>query len=240
MPGRTERLVHQIAAAAREDDAATAAELQHAVEDLLERIAPADDLALFTLDFGSGSATVLRHGRADPDFARELVPVCEDHPAVISYLGEPADLTPRRISDVCADDTWRTSRTFREVFAQRAGRYQLSVMTDLTGDVGRGWVAVRRQRDFTDAELELAISVAPLARLVGRLDPAHAGAGPLTRREAGVLDLVAHGLTADAIARTLGIAPGTVRKHLEHTYEKLGVHDRLLAVERARVLGVLR
>jgi DNA-binding CsgD family transcriptional regulator len=56
------------------------------------------------------------------------------------------------------------------------------------------------------------------------------GAGPLTEREREILDLVAAGKTNAQIAETIWVAPGTVRKHLENIYEKLGVHSRTAAV----------
>ena len=52
----------------------------------------------------------------------------------------------------------------------------------------------------------------------------------LTEREREILDLVAAGKTNAEIAETIWIAPGTVRKHLENIYEKLGVHSRTAAV----------
>jgi DNA-binding CsgD family transcriptional regulator len=52
----------------------------------------------------------------------------------------------------------------------------------------------------------------------------------LTPREREVLELVADGRTNAEVARILWISPGTVRKHLENTYEKLGVHTRTGAV----------
>jgi DNA-binding CsgD family transcriptional regulator len=52
----------------------------------------------------------------------------------------------------------------------------------------------------------------------------------LTRREREVLELVAEGRTNAEVARMLWISPGTVRKHLENAYEKLGVHTRTGAV----------
>lgn len=64
-------------------------------------------------------------------------------------------------------------------------------------------------------------------------------AASLTPRELQVLTLMAEGLTAVAIGHRLGISPGTVRKHVEHLYEKLSCHDRLLAVLQARTLGLL-
>ena len=41
---------------------------------------------------------------------------------------------------------------------------------------------------------------------------------------------VATGASNAEIARALFIAPSTVRKHLEHVYAKLGVHNRLQAL----------
>jgi DNA-binding CsgD family transcriptional regulator len=51
----------------------------------------------------------------------------------------------------------------------------------------------------------------------------------LTPREREILELVADGLTNAAIAERLWLSPGTVRRHLENVYEKLGVHTRTAA-----------
>lgn len=48
----------------------------------------------------------------------------------------------------------------------------------------------------------------------------------LSRREAEVLAHVAHGRTNAEVARLLSVSPGTVKRHLEHVYAKLGVHRR--------------
>jgi LuxR family maltose regulon positive regulatory protein len=62
---------------------------------------------------------------------------------------------------------------------------------------------------------------------------------PLTRRENEVLRLLAARLTNDEIARTLQIAPATVRKHTMNIYQKLQVSGRRHAVAQAIALGVL-
>jgi DNA-binding CsgD family transcriptional regulator len=67
-----------------------------------------------------------------------------------------------------------------------------------------------------------------------------ARASGLTVRELTVLGLVAEGMTAAATARRLRVTEGTVHKHLQHVYRKLGVHDRLGAVLRAQQMGVLQ
>jgi DNA-binding NarL/FixJ family response regulator len=51
----------------------------------------------------------------------------------------------------------------------------------------------------------------------------------LTPREREVLDLVAEGRTNAEIAESLWVSRGTVRKHLDNIYAKLGVHTRTAA-----------
>lgn len=68
--------------------------------------------------------------------------------------------------------------------------------------------------------------------------PAEAGAGPLQRlglsaREAEVLWLLARGSSVKGMARDLGISTGTVKKHLERVYRKLGVSTATAAVAQA-------
>ncbi len=65
---------------------------------------------------------------------------------------------------------------------------------------------------------------------------APARATPLSERETELLRLVATGLSNGQIAERLVITPGTVKKHLEHIYTKLDVHNRTAAVARARAL----
>jgi DNA-binding CsgD family transcriptional regulator len=62
----------------------------------------------------------------------------------------------------------------------------------------------------------------------------------LTERESEVLGLVAVGRTNVEIATSLSIAPGTVKKHLDHIYEKLGARTRTEAVAKALGMPVNR
>ena len=55
----------------------------------------------------------------------------------------------------------------------------------------------------------------------------------LTRREAEILVWIARGKTNNEIADLLYISLRTVKKHLEHIYQKLGVESRTEAVSRA-------
>lgn len=71
------------------------------------------------------------------------------------------------------------------------------------------------------------------------LAAANALVEPLSDREVEVLRLVAAGLSNKAIAETLIITVGTVKKHLKNIYEKLNVHSRTAAVAQARDLDIL-
>jgi len=60
---------------------------------------------------------------------------------------------------------------------------------------------------------------------------------PLTDREREVLALLFEGHSNKAMAETLFVSVDTVKTHLKHIYDKLGVSDRNDAVRRARELG---
>jgi DNA-binding NarL/FixJ family response regulator len=57
----------------------------------------------------------------------------------------------------------------------------------------------------------------------------HAAAGSLTDREREVLELVRQGHANKAIARRLAITERTVKAHVTHILQRLGVHDRTQA-----------
>lgn len=61
----------------------------------------------------------------------------------------------------------------------------------------------------------------------------------LTPREAEVLRLVEAGDRNATIAGVLSVSPGTVRRHLENVFKKLGVGTRTAAVRAAREAGLL-
>lgn len=66
--------------------------------------------------------------------------------------------------------------------------------------------------------------------------PKHSFSG-LTPRERQVLELIAHGLDNDDIARRLGLTEKTVRNNVTAIFDKLGVTSRAKAVARARDAG---
>ena len=62
---------------------------------------------------------------------------------------------------------------------------------------------------------------------------------PLSERELEVLHLIARGDSNQEIAKMLVIALDTVKSHVTHIFEKLGVNNRVQAVARARALDWL-
>src|SRR5699024_8713405 len=90
---------------------------------------------------------------------------------------------------------------------------------------------IRAVHDLAGGRAVLA--PAALAALTGA-DPR----AELSRREVEVLRLVADGCTNRAVATRLAIGEASVRTHLVHGYEKVGVGDRGSAVRNAWELGV--
>jgi DNA-binding NarL/FixJ family response regulator len=133
-------------------------------------------------------------------------------------------------------------------------RHQLAIVvkTPTTLWSGRGWAINRSTRAFTEADGALARALQAVLALLDRIyaqkatpssddgqrDDARRRAG-LTSRELDMITLVAQGLSAQQIARLRRISVRTVRKDLEHVYDKLKCHDRMLAVNSARRLGLL-
>ena len=56
----------------------------------------------------------------------------------------------------------------------------------------------------------------------------------LTTREIEVLDQLSKGLKYKSIAENLFLSEGTIRKHVENIYNKLKVHNRLEAIQKAK------
>ncbi|WP_166982842.1 response regulator [Paramicrobacterium fandaimingii] len=93
-------------------------------------------------------------------------------------------------------------------------------------------------RAVVEGDTVLAPSIA--ATLVKRMrQPGEPAAISLSPRETDVLRLVAAGKSNPQIGRELYIGEATVKTHLLHAFEKLGVSDRTQAVLRALDLGII-
>lgn len=176
-----------------------------------------------------------------PEPEGHLADVGSDDPSR-RYLDGIAAVRANRLSDALRPHELRRSRFYAEWFVALGLAYELRIGLDsprrhaklFRFDRGPG-------RDFTERDRAVLDAVVPLltARYSGwsaarcsrplELD----GAATLTVREYEVLELVSEGLTNGEIAQRLWISPGTVRRHLENIYAKLGVHTRTAAVNAA-------
>ena len=101
-----------------------------------------------------------------------------------------------------------------------------------------------REAAAGESPLQPAIASKVVAELTRRMaqDPRPIGAprdGLLSEREREVLRLIGAGASNKQIAARLCIAEGTVKNHVTHIFEKLGVDDRTQAALRARELGIV-
>ncbi len=74
------------------------------------------------------------------------------------------------------------------------------------------------------------------SRLLALEPPA---SGPLSPREAEVLELAAQGMSNYQIARRLSIVEGTVKRHMRSIFDKLEARSRVEASNRALQLGLI-
>jgi DNA-binding CsgD family transcriptional regulator len=186
-------------------------------------------------------------------WGRENAPV--EHPLLRYYLAtgrveamQIADV-PARFADRRVHERWRAACEdifSPDVVAQVSlpvslgARTNRSFLVGRTDDFSGGEMALLRRLQRVFAGLDRQISAH--ARWTGRagmLAVPTAEAIGLTPRESVVLDMLATGATARAIARRLAVGERTVQKHLQRVYAKLGVADRLAAVQRAQVVGLL-
>jgi LuxR family maltose regulon positive regulatory protein len=110
----------------------------------------------------------------------------------------------------------------------------------------------KAQNDSIRAYAEHLLSAFPAEQRVGAPDArgsppvlrsvperSNALVEPLTERELELLRLTATGRSNKQIAVALIVSVGTVKKHLNNIFGKLGVQSRIQAVERARALRLL-
>jgi DNA-binding CsgD family transcriptional regulator len=180
-----------------------------------------------------------------------------EHP-VIAYFHRTPDAAPipLRISDFLSDRQFRSLGLYSEFFRVVGTDYQLSVPIGRSDARMVGVSLSRGCSDYSERERDcLALLRAHIvqafrnARRFERLlklsngdaadgDNRTADHGPdrirsnapLTKREAEILYWAAAGKTNDEIAQIVGATTGTVKKHLQHVYDKLGVPNRAAAV----------
>lgn len=144
----------------------------------------------------------------------------------------------RRRSDVVPDREWRRSPIHNEVDRPMGVEHVIRLWIEPPGPDEARLELDRGDRDFSERDRAVLDLMLPhlrqLRRRAARRRRTATSPDGLTPRQREVLTLVARGMTNEQVARTLWIATGTVRKHLDNAYEKLGVRSRAAAVAALR------
>lgn len=220
-----------------------------AVADELARVLDVDGVVLAEHD-PAGQSSILWIGpaaRADALPMRHLptAVLAGMHPGVRYIVTHEPLEAVFTIADLVSERAFAGSE-YADLSRARWGRNLQLCIPVMQGDgLLHYWTSSRDGRYFP-ADREIAESLRPLLLaitahvLASRSGPASgAPADTITEREAVVLRLLAQGLTAFSIGRRLGISPRTVNKHLERSYRKLGVKDRVQAVQMSTALGLV-
>lgn len=162
------------------------------------------------------------------------------HPLITWHLtvGDPRPCTNDRVPRGIVSH--RERQPLIEMIRTIGCEHQLAINFRLSRNVYHSYVLARAGTDFTDEDLAVAGQIQRMTigldrqvglfrRLTGS-DPDQGVDAGLTPRELTVLALLAEGLPIPLIARRLGCSPRTIDKHLERTYRKLGVRDRINAL----------
>jgi len=175
------------------------------------------------------------------DSPREVVDAvstfCGEYP--LSMLRRHCETRALKISDFVSPRELRRVDYYDQALRPLGIEHQMRLWLSAPPGVARYFYVSRRRADgdFTERDRDLLELLRPfLVALRERFD-AHvadeANGNGLTDREAEILAWVARGKTNQEIAVLLVVSPHTVRKHLEHAYQKLRVHTRTAAVARA-------
>ena len=150
-----------------------------------------------------------------------------------SPLPEPDRVgKPLLLSDVTTARRFQNTGLFAEICRPFGVQSIMKLFLPNQGSRGAAFVFDTSRRSFDEGDRRTLTLLYPHLLRLRRRAPAHVGAPHLTMltpREQVVLGLAARGETNERIAAELFIGVSTVRKHLEHIYEKLDVQNRTAA-----------
>ena len=142
-----------------------------------------------------------------------------------------------RFSDLIGLRAFRRLDLHAEVCRPLGVDYVMKLFLPKGAGEWSAFVFDRQARDFTERDRRVLDLLFPhflqlrrRPRIRSLIPPGHAN---LTPREREIMAWVARGKRNGEIARILWVAPGTIRKHLDNVYAKLGVSNRTEAVVRA-------
>jgi DNA-binding CsgD family transcriptional regulator len=206
----------------------------------LARLVPCDSVGYCELDrIGRRILKDVQRARVDEDHEELFWRIVPFHP-LCRHEEETGDFSAMKLSDFVTQRRLHDSRVYSEWFRLHGAEHEIEVALPaplshtktFLFDRGRGPDFSERDRamlNLIQPQLRWLHELGDLRRRLARAGGA-SGAQPLTEREREVVALVREGLTNAQIARRLWISPNTVRRHLENSFAKLGVHTRTAAV----------
>jgi DNA-binding NarL/FixJ family response regulator len=198
--------------------------------DAIAAAIPADDVAYVEWRFGDRDLIRVTRRPEQPSWLQDaLAATCDSYP--LRDVDHAGSQVPLRISDVVPRAAFRRSAFYSAVMRPLGREHELKVWLPAPRGHARCFELERPPgRDFDERDVSILSLLRPhLAGLRSRWER-RSHLPSLTERELEVLGLVAQGLTNREISSELFISPATVRTHLEHIYDKLGVRNRAGAV----------
>jgi RNA polymerase sigma factor (sigma-70 family) len=212
---------------------------------IVHRLIGCDQACYNDIDLGSGEYRVL----VDPEdggrsaMAPAFGAYVHQHP-VIAHIAATGDSSSHLISDFIRPVEFRRLGLYGEFFRPLGLESQLSISLSPPPTTSLIGLSLDRSRpDFSDHDRMLLDLLRPHlvaahqnslrytdALIVIEESPVVTSAlNRLTDRQHQIVRLVSEGLTNAQIASALGISAATVKKHLEHVYERLQVNTRTAA-----------
>jgi DNA-binding CsgD family transcriptional regulator len=141
------------------------------------------------------------------------------------------------ISDFCTQRQWHATGMYNEYLGLIDVEHEIKVCLPAgPGRTLRFLFARGRGPDFDERDRAILTLLRPhLHAAYLAAERLRLGVSPLTPRQQEVMQYVAAGFTNAQIARRMRVSEGTVRKHLENVFGRLGVTSRTAAIGRAGV-----
>jgi DNA-binding CsgD family transcriptional regulator len=172
-----------------------------------------------------------------------------EHP-VVAHWNETGKHEAIRMSDLIGESALQRRQIYDQFWRPYAIKRTMGARVQLSSRYRVDLGFYRTGSDFSGRDVGVVESARfHIRQIVERADSAGLVTASISslqvsRREADILALVARGRTNPEIALALFLAPGTVKKHLDHVYRKLGIRTRteaallVLAADRPTATGI--
>jgi DNA-binding CsgD family transcriptional regulator len=203
--------------------------------DLLQLARTQPALEAFVLEQALGETQEVEIGGAPDPRYWELYRSAD----ACSYADRTGDIANvAKLSDFVSDRQWRASPMSIDYASGRL-RALMAYLPDEPGHRTRLYLWRGSGRDFDERDRLLLTLLRPhLIAAFRAAERCRQAPAALTTRQLELLQYVAQGYTNTQIARRMQLSEGTVRTHLNHIYERLGVASRTAAVTRMSAAGL--